>query len=253
MSSGDRLEQRVRAYLAERDAEPPPPGLEERILHNVRATGAHPNPKRSTVAQLLIAAVLVVIAVGLLFATRLLPRPSSPANESSQVASELQQLRQRPLTLPGLNPDGSCPVTSQQLIPVFLHPGDTPTVMLAYGNHGPIYGLGGSGPQTPRGYYYNVTWLSDVSYSGLALVRGRELNGPRPIMFSGPLATGSPVLADTIGGQSIQFLDELVLPPAHSRASAWRSWGELQGVQGPGCYAFQIDGPSFEDIIVVDV
>lgn len=51
---------------------------------------------------------------------------------------------------------------------------------------------------------------------------------------------------------STRFYDELILP-AGSSGGFWRQWPLTQGVPGPGCYAFQVDGPSFQDIVIVQV
>jgi len=98
-----------------------------------------------------------------------------------------------------------------------------------------------------------MTFLSDAKYQGLALIRGRRLDGTQRLVFSGPLATGSFVTADSILGTSTRFFDELVLPPGPGTGSVWRQWSVLQGAPAPGCYGFQIDGPSFQDTFVVSV
>jgi len=200
--------------------------------------------------------VFMVLAASIALAGRLLRDNSGPVGPSpQQIALQLAELRQRPLDLPTLGPNGTCPETPQPIKTRYFEKGPNPTMISGpvFGNHGPIYGEGGPEVTGDHGYYYRVTWLSDAIYPGLALVRGRQLDGTHQIMFAGPLAAGSLVTTDTIGGKATRFFDELVLPPALPTSSVWRHWPVQQGVPGAGCYGFQLDGPSFHDTIVLSV
>jgi len=218
--------------------------------------------QRTSTRVLALAAFLVfmALAAAIALAGHLRIDNSSPAGPSpQQIAVQLAQLRQHPLDLPVLNTDGSCPNTPQQIKNIYFKLGPWPNqkiTTVVSGNHGPIYAiLGFGGPETTgdHGYYYRMTYLSDARYQGLALVRGRRLDGTQQLMFSGPLAAGTQVTTDTVAGPgtSTQFFDELVLPPGTQ--SGWRQWYVTQGVPGAGCYGFQIDGPSFHDTFVVSV
>ncbi|HEY4865464.1 MAG TPA: hypothetical protein VIK45_08140 [Candidatus Dormibacteraeota bacterium] len=237
----ERNRRRLRQALVEPFG-PPSPELERIMLASLERS-----PVRRTSTRVLALAVFLVfmaLAASIALAGHVLRDNSGPASPSpQQVAKELAQLRQRPLNLPALGPNGTCPET----------PLNQTVSRPLYANHGPIYGEGGPEVTGDHGYYYHVTWLSDAKYKGLALVRGRRLDGAEQIIFAGPLAAGSFVTTDTIGGTSTRFFDELVLPPGPQSGSAWRQWPVLQGVPSAGCYGFQLDGPVFHDFFVVNV
>jgi hypothetical protein len=221
---------------------PPRPNLDRIALALLERSPV----RRTSTRVLALAAFLVfmALAASITLAGHLLRDNSGPVGPSpQQIALQLAQLRQRPLNLPTLGPNGSCPET--KLNQTVSRP--------LYANQGPIYGEGGPEVTGDHGYYYHATWLSDAKYQGLALVRGRRLDGTQQIMFAGPLAAGSLVTTDTIGGTPTRLFDELVLPPGPPNGSVWRQWPVLQGVPGPGCYGFQFDGPSFRDTFVISV
>jgi hypothetical protein len=239
---------------------PPKPNLERIALASLERTRA-----RRTLGRVLALTAFVVfmaLAASIALAGRLLQDNSGPVHLSpQQIALQLAELRQRPLSLPALGPNGSCPETPQLIKNIYFKLGPWPNqtiTTVVFANRGPIYGIYGfRAPETTGkyGYYYRVTYLSDPVYNGLALVRGRRLDGTQQLMFSGPLAAGSPMTADAVGdlGASTQFFDELVLPPGPPNRSVWRQWRVLQGVPGAGCYGFQVDGPSFHDSFVVSI
>jgi len=244
---------------------PPKPNLGRIALASLERSAA----RRTSSRVLALAAFLVfmALAASIALASRLLRDNSGPVRPSpQQIALQLAQLRARPLDFPTLLPDGSCPVTTQPTKDVYFKKGPNQIITeVVFGNHGPIYGLGGPETTGDHGYYYRVTYLSDAKYQGLALVRGRQLDGTQQLMFDGPMATGSLVTTDTVygPGTSTQFFDELLLPPGPAsipvlpRTPAsirvWRQWHVTQGVPGAGCYGFQLDGPSFHDTFVVSV
>ena len=251
------IDERNRRQLKEALIEPfnpPSPNLERIALASLERS-----PVRRTSTRVLALAafvLLMALAASIALAGRLLRDNSGPVGPSPrQIAQQLAELRQRPLDLPALGPNGSCPETDHPTVDIYFKKGPNQTVSRGvYGNHGPIYGDGGYEVTGDRGYYYHVAWLSDATYQGLALVRGRRLDGTQRIMFAGPLAAGSFVTTDTIEGTATRFFDELVLPPGPPTGSVWRRWPVLQGVPlGAGCSGFQLDGPSFRDTIVVFV
>jgi len=239
MDEGNR--RRLKQALIE-PFSPPSPNLERIALEALERWSF----RRTSTRVMALAAFLVfmALAASIALAGHLLRDNSGPVGPSpQQIALQLAQLRQRPLNLPALGPNRGCPETKL----------NQTTSRPLYANQGPIYGEGGPEVTGDHGYYYHATWLSDAKYRGLALVRGRQLGGTQRIMFAGPLAAGSLVTTDTIGGTATRFFDELVLPPGPPTGSVWRQWPVLQGVPGPGCYGFQLDGPSFHDSFVVSV
>jgi hypothetical protein len=256
------IDQRNRRRLKQALIEPfgpPSPNLGRIALASLERSSFRRTSTR--VLALAVFFVFMALAASIALAGHILRDNSGPVGPPPQrIALQLAELRQRPVSLPALGPNGSCPVTPQLIKNIYIKlgpwPNETITTVLS-GNHGPIYGIFGFGGPSitgDHGYYYRVTYLSDAKYHGLSLVRGRRLDGTQQLMFSGALAAGSPVTTETVvaPGTSTQFFDELVLPGSSS-GSVWRHWPVLQGVPGPGCYGFQIDGPSFHDTFVVSV
>jgi hypothetical protein len=159
-------------------------------------------------------------------------------------------LQQRPLHLPSPRPGTPCPTThSKQAIPGFSD--------FLLGN-GPVYAdfFGGNASdseqsvlryvdaQTFRGGTsgwggQKVLWFIDPAYHGPALIRGERLDG---------------------SGQ-VRFDSEPDLPTAHTLLTAlhvlvgggggpWPNWPSYTLLQTPGCYAYQVDGPTFSYAII---
>ena len=147
----------------------------------------------------------------------------------------------RPLHIPHIEAGASCPLSSKTRVDlgqegVLALPGRGP----AYPNFGdakrvlefwwpPIpqqvdfYGTGWSGNK--------VLWWVSGRYHGPVLIRGRQLDGPNLLRFD----RGDPVPPS-----------EIRIPPGNgvrNRASYTR-------LRAAGCYAYQIDGPSFSRLIV---
>jgi hypothetical protein len=83
-----------------------------------------------------------------------------------------------------------------------------------------------------------VTWTAPASYHGPVLIRGRRLGGGGAVGF----------------GEGHVPYDELQLDapgqgPAIPRG-AGREWLSMTRVREPGCYAYQVDGTSFSEVIV---
>src|SRR5205085_830432 len=80
--NNQRIEGRLRPYLAERAAEPPPIGMEQRIIRRVLEGGRGVSAGRPWPAQLLAAAVVFACAIGLGIAL-LYARSQAPAGSKS--------------------------------------------------------------------------------------------------------------------------------------------------------------------------
>ncbi len=91
-----------------------------------------------------------------------------------------------------------------------------------------------------------VTWRAAPGYRGPILIRGRRLGaGP-----AGGAAVGF--------GEGHRPYDELQLMSSGrgaplSAAAGARAWLTLTRVRTPGCYAYQVDGTSFSNVIVFRV
>lgn len=122
----------------------------------------------------------------------------------------------RALHLPPLGAGGSCPVNtgSGPVKP-------SPSTPLAFT---PFVGSAWRGAR--------VTWMAS-GYQGPTLIRGRELGGLHAVGF----------------GEGHVPYDELQLAGRAYGAPAGQ-WPSFTRVRGPGCYAYQVDGTSFSEVIV---
>ena len=146
-------------------------------------------------------------------------------------------LRKRPLQLPTLAPGAACPVSKGAVV--------APQFGLAYGS-GSIYAVLGAdeGATVKYGatrqdggwFYHKVLWIGQPSFKGPLLVRGRQLDGSNELRF----------------GEGPQPANELTLSTGESRIpeQVWSEWPTQTRLKGPGCYAFQVDGPGFTQIVV---
>jgi hypothetical protein len=110
--------------------------------------------------------------------------------------------------------------------------------------------VGGSGPVKPSGAASlaiqpfistswrgaRVTWRAASSYTGPILIRGRQVGGTGAVGF----------------GEGHTPYDELQLLDSGQGAAAGsgRAWLTFTRVKAPGCYAYQVDGTSFSDVVV---
>ncbi len=76
------------------------------------------------------------------------------------------------------------------------------------------------------------------SYRGPVLVRGHQLDGPRPLGFAALAASAAP-------------FSELQIPPATHGSVGWRRDVIELEFAAAGCYGLQVDGDRFTEVIVV--
>ena len=84
-------------------------------------------------------------------------------------------------------------------------------------------------------YFHKTLWAVSPRYSGPILIRGRQVDGSRRIRFS---IDGSTPIA------RLRF--------AVKRRPDWDFGVSSTLVRAPGCYAFQVDGRMFSDVIVFE-
>ncbi len=83
------------------------------------------------------------------------------------------------------------------------------------------------------------------AYTSVALIRGRQIDGPHDMRFNGGLDQ-----QDYQGNPwSAPLLPELKIA-GNLPGSPWVNWLDNIRLQAPGCYALQIDGVSFSEVIV---
>jgi len=170
---------------------------------------------------------------------------SSPSANTAQqpTATTLAGLQQRPLHIEKLKAGELCPV----LRPHSLSPAFGPGL-----GDGPVYPLGFSRSGVLHFEYpppknstfagsdwggQKVLWVSNPKYDGPILIRGLQIDGSHQLRFGQ-------------GGATI--LRELAFPrhAADNWAGGWRNFPSYTRLRAPGCYAYQVDGAGFSDIIV---
>jgi hypothetical protein len=155
----------------------------------------------------------------------------------------------RPLDLPSVAPGAACPRTAGGR--------PNPDVAIALGR-GPAYPvLGFEGNQIPpapqalvplhsedrkgNAYWHKTLWAVDPRYDGPILIRGGGIDPPRPLWFVVPSGTAS---------RSQRRVRELHMPA--ERSKSWRYGVSVTILPGPGCYALQVDGTTFSEVIVFE-
>src|SRR5450631_178969 len=163
---------------------------------------------------------------------------------SDDVVGSVPATLMRALHFPVLRAGQSCPATSGSEV-------DTPDfggIALGTGLVRPII-AGESASDARRGSADLITptsvppwlavktlWFSDPTYQGPFIIRATRLDGP------GVIAMGEgPTLAT------------LVVPPGPTLngGHGWRTAPGGTWVMAPGCYAWQVDGLTFSDVIVI--
>jgi len=143
----------------------------------------------------------------------------------------------RPLRLPGLRGDGSCPVS------IVAGPPATaarPVAAVAVGD-GPVYPVlfraaGGRLDRSAVAY-----WDAPEPLDGAVIVRGHRLGAPGDrVRFRG----------DDDQLRPVHVLDPAAAYPA---ADQGRWWPPTRLRAGAGCYGLQIDGPGFSQVLVVEL
>ena len=152
-------------------------------------------------------------------------------------AGGAEQSIQQPLHLPKLAPGSSCPITIERRVtPIFgLALGKGPVYPVAPWSHGTYY-YGESGTGTEASIL-KVLWIGRPEYQGEVLIRGHQLDGPNDLFFRREL--NSPINLELSLSQG----------NGGSNPGGWRGWPSDMIVYAPGCYAYQIDGAGFSEVV----
>jgi hypothetical protein len=162
-------------------------------------------------------------------------------------------LEERPLRLPALAPGRPCPRTQGDMVnidtdqavgfsPVYavFGGGSLAHGVLRYQDAG-FLGAGGARDWSAQ----SVTWFIRPVYSGPAIVRGRQINGPNVLRFNGGLDQ-----QQVVGSWSqAPLLAELRLL-GNADGVSWFYWVSYLRLRAPGCYAYQVDGITFSYTII---
>ena len=114
---------------------------------------------------------------------------------------------------------------------------------------GPVYAAFGS--PAPRVVYTHVgdtIWISAPQYRGPVLVRGRRIDARGTVGFGSALKPSSELRLPAGSWDEDTELARETWPRAVR--NGWRFALENTRVAPDGCYAFQIDGESFSDVVL---
>ncbi len=169
----------------------------------------------------------------------------TPTPLSDSDATVFAQLAARSLHLPTLKAGETCPRTPSTPIPINIAP--------VLGN-GPIYPDVGFANATivyesqrveANGTIpWKTLWLSAPIYRAPSIIRGQQIDGPNTMEF----------FNEEEGSRS----GELRFPTNTQVSSGgipydWRQQPSLTYFPSPGCYAYQVDGIGFSEVIIVEV
>lgn len=157
-------------------------------------------------------------------------------------------LADRPMRLPHLAAGASCPQATLS----------RPSPDFGYGlGDGPVYAIGGQDLRSAPSSVEKVLWAANPSYTGPIRIRGGQLDGAHNLLFessSGNEWRGAPAKVLQTPNGVFDLDSELDFQaPDNPTGAPWRNWPSYTYVGSPGCYAWQIDGVSFTELIEVAV
>ena len=173
--------------------------------------------------------------------------PNAPT--SGIATAQWNALRARPLRLPTLAPGGACPASPGRVVESGFGTasGEGPAYIVGLGTDGAIRATGPTpDARTTRSWGNEfVIFIIAPSYHGPVLVRGRQVDGSHPLLFNGGLdqKDGFDPTTPTLLGQL-----RLVGDPAYG--DPWPNFPAYLRLQAPGCYAIQMDGATFSEVVI---
>jgi hypothetical protein len=194
----------------------------------------------ATLGGLAVAGRLLDLPVDPRSATLSLPPPTTRQAvtvTTSPPAATIPAALRRPLRLPSLRRDGSCPTSPAVGPPITpAHP-----VAAAAVGDGPVYPVLFRAAADGRLDHSAVAyWDAPTPLGGPAIIRGQRLGAPRErVHFQDDQRELRPV----------HVLDPATAYPAGSQGRWWRPT-RLRA--GAGCYGLQIDGLRFSQVLVVE-
>jgi hypothetical protein len=173
--------------------------------------------------------------------------PSASPTMTPADAAELVKLEARPMKAPLLRAGQPCHKDT-------MNP-DTNLWGIA-----PVYVMGGVHTHTAWGDFYDVSAMTKPGLVGPVLLRGRDLKVPNhPVVFIGPYATGKVFATEpTFGPLYTDLAFDTAHPPSQTylvNGTNYVEWVWRQGIASgwTGCISFQVDGPTFSEVIAVNV
>ncbi|HEX8982637.1 MAG TPA: hypothetical protein VF792_07705 [Ktedonobacterales bacterium] len=209
-------------------------------------------------------ALAVVLPLATLDSTRaavvsLLPTPTSTnepsliittGNAATDVAPAVwNALRNRPVRLPALPSSATCPTSEGRAVHdgYGAASGDGPAYIVGLGADGVLHAVRpavDSSGAAAWGYQFTL-FVIDPVYQGPLLARGAQINGSHPLLFNGGLDQAS-----GFSPQTITLLSQLRLESGPAFGAPWPTFPAYLRMLEPGCYAIQIDGVTFSEMIL---
>ncbi len=161
-------------------------------------------------------------------------------------------LRDRPVRLPTLPPGASCPAAEGRSVHAGYGAasGDGPAYIVGLGADGVLHAVrpaAGSRGAAAWGYQFTL-FVIDPTYQGPVLARGGQIDGSHPLLFNGGL--------DQMNGfspQTVTLLSQLRLESRPDFGAPWPTFPAYLRMLEPGCYAIQLDGVTFDEVIIFRV
>lgn len=228
-------------------------------------------PPRRRWWRLLALTLLVLLALPTLapswrdlVAAWLAPAPTTAfalAGSNAQLSSAIQLnlapdsrwtlLAQRALHLPSLAPGAPCPAAPGRVIAAGLSPvlGSGPAYANAAGSASGALIVSSATSLNLRGHDWGgqlVVWYFDPRYEGPVLIRGGALSGTGLVRFNGGLDQQKYVY----NLPSAPLMPTLRLMADNTPGQQWLGWPSFTRLRDPGCYAYQVDGMTFSEVIV---
>ncbi|HEX8995880.1 MAG TPA: hypothetical protein VF812_07610 [Ktedonobacterales bacterium] len=177
---------------------------------------------------------------------------SGAAGSPDTSPAQWNALRARPLILPVLAPGAACPAAQGRTVDAGFGAaiGDGPVYIVGMGTDGVLHATGpepGSRGGAAWGNQFAM-FIVAPDYTGPVLARGEQIDGAHALLFNGGL--------DQLGGFSPAtptLLRQLRIEGGTNWGAPWANWATYLRMQAPGCYAIQVDGATFSELIVFRV
>ena len=178
--------------------------------------------------------------------------PSHPAapgrHTASPPAGAIAALLNRSLRFPVLRPGQRCPASHGSSSPVAIGDnigtefGTGPVrVLIGTSRHGAADLLAHT--RAPPWLGFKTAWVSVPGYQGPFVIRATRLGRPGPVSVAGTPPAMAPLVVPR--GPTIDTV------PLSNGRPGYRSVLSELWVRSPGCYAWQVDGLRFSEVIVV--
>jgi hypothetical protein len=244
------VEERVHELLvvAGRDIEPSTPNAAEHVLGRVAR-----KRRRKAVASAVTTAAVLAGTAGLVLTLQ--PRAGGNADSLIEKTQQARSLLSRPLHLPARSSDRTCPATPGTQVDTSLFGGvalgsgpvrillaDRGELLQGQVNLSKTEDALGTG-HSSAWYGIQTLWFSRPGYDGPFVVRGGAVTGSGSMEVQpgdSGLAPGTGPLVVPAG------------PTANTSQEGYRTVPGSTWVTAPGCYAWQVDGNGFTEVIVFD-